>query len=103
MSARVRFLLVVLALIAPASGDAQQPNAQQLLARADAAIERGDTATARAAYRATLEVAELARALYQLARLEDAGSAGQIRLLRRYTELVPEDAWGFAALGEAYA
>jgi hypothetical protein len=97
-------LALILALpLAPAPLGAQQTDAARLLAHADSAFRAGDTIAARTAYRELLRLdPSHSRATYQLAMLEAAGSAEQLRLLRRYTELEPADAWGFLALGDAW-
>lgn len=98
-------LILVASLLAGAPGPAgaQEPEAARILARADAAFEAGDTAAARTAYVRVLALDPYqSRAVYQLARTERPGSAEQVRLFRRYTQLEPGDAWGFAALGNAY-
>ncbi|HUG42449.1 MAG TPA: hypothetical protein VMM12_18445 [Longimicrobiales bacterium] len=90
------------ALLHAAPAAAQEPEAARLLARADSAFEAGDRAAARVGYGEVLRLDPYrSRAVYQLGRLQPPGSAEQIHLFRRYTALEPEDAWGFAALGDA--
>lgn len=98
-------LLLVMALAYPAllSAQARQPaSAAVLLARADSAFARGDSAVAALGYAAVLAVEPASsRATYQRARLLPPGSPEAVRLFRRYTELEPGDGWGFIALGQA--
>ena len=97
-----RLALLLFLALTPAALVAQQDAAARLLARADSAFEAGDSASARAAYLELLRLdPEQSRAVFQLARLQPPGSGEQLRLLRRYTELEPQDAWGWASLGDA--
>lgn len=97
-----RLALLLWLALTPAALSAQQDAAARLLARADAAFEAGDSAAARAAYLELLRLdPEQSRAVFQLARLQPPGSGEQVRLLHRYTELEPQDAWGWASLGDA--
>ncbi|HUH12227.1 MAG TPA: tetratricopeptide repeat protein, partial [Longimicrobiales bacterium] len=98
-------LLLAVALTLPAALAAQAPPAGEvpaLLARADSAFERGDSAAAARGYAAVLDADPAnSRATYQRARLLPPGSPEAIRLFRRYTALEPDDAWGFIALGQS--
>lgn len=103
---RRRALLLLVTLFAPLAARpaaTQTLDSERILARADAALQAGDTARARAGYAQVRNLDPYqSRAVYQLGRIEPPGSREQIRLFRRYTELEPDDAWGFAALGNAY-
>lgn len=94
--------LVVLSLSWTASGGAQ--DVSERIAEADAAFDAGDYERAEAAYREAIAIEPgRSRPYYQLARLEPAGTRRGIRLLERYVELEPAEAWGWLALGEGYA
>jgi tetratricopeptide (TPR) repeat protein len=96
-------LLLLLALLPPLPVAGQAgPGRPGDLALADSLLDAGDRGRARAAYEAVLaRDPDSSRALYRLATLQPAGSAGAVSLLRRYTALEPDDAWGHLALGEA--
>lgn len=94
-------LLLIACLAAPATA---ATNPAALLGQADAAYAAGDSARARALYRAVLAAQpDQSRALFRLSQFAPSGSAESIRLLRRYVALEPGDAWGHMALGDALA
>jgi tetratricopeptide (TPR) repeat protein len=74
------------------------------LARADSAYAAGASALAEREYAAVVEAnSEQTHALYRLAELRWRDPKRSLWLLWRYVKLEPEDAWGWMALGEAYA
>jgi len=88
-------LVCILRLLLPSFATAQAAE----LARADSAWARGDWREARRLYEAVLEGdPDQSRAIYRLARLAPSRDSS-IALARRYTELEPDDAWGWFLLG----
>lgn len=73
-----------------------------LLKRADRAFAGSRYGEAGSLYACILDVLpHHSRATYQLARLQQAGSAAAIDGFRRYVQLEPDDPWGYMALGDA--
>lgn len=93
---------LALLLLTPAQLRAQGTSADaSALARADSLLSSGEGDSARDAYRQVLERDPgNTRAIFGLARSLQ-GSAEAVVLLRRYTALEPDDAWGYWALAEA--
>jgi Flp pilus assembly protein TadD len=105
-------------LAALASADAQQPRsvppsaARQRptlpppspLAEAESAYEAGEAERATRAYARVLDAdPNNTRALFRLGQLRRDRLDEAVHLFRRYTILVPRDAWGHMALGDALA
>lgn len=77
------------------------PTAAALLARADSLFESGHRGEALDAYLAVLAVdPSNSRAVFRLAQLAPAGSDESGELYVLYTELEPDDEWGWIALAE---
>ena len=89
--------------------NAQQPQRNEpVVARvpssrlADSLYAAGNTPAAEHQYRAVLSAEpNNARALYMLGQMRTGSPREAVSLLERYTTLVPGDAWGFIALGNA--
>jgi tetratricopeptide (TPR) repeat protein len=82
----------------------QQNSPKALLKQADTAYESGDRERARRLYQQVLERDSFnSRAVYQLGLLAPKGSQEAVTRFRHYTELEPNDPWGYMALGDALA
>lgn len=97
--------LALVIVFAPVTLSGQSGGAGgSLLARADSLHGAGNTEAARVAFEEVLQMEpDNSRALFQLARLLEPDSPRAIQMLRRYTRLEPQDAWGHWAVGEALA
>ena len=99
----VAILGCVVALPASPAWGTAAPEAAHL-ARADSAYVAGASSLAENEYAAVLAAdPEQTHALYRLAELRRRDPKQSLWLLWRYVKLEPEDAWGWIALGEAYA
>lgn len=102
MSSKRIFLTILISATLWAAPLAGQTKAKDILLRADAAFKAGNRSLAERLY---LQVIELdpyqSRAVYQLGQLakNDEQALGWFR---RYTELEPDDAWGWLAAGDKY-
>ncbi|MDH3673240.1 MAG: tetratricopeptide repeat protein, partial [Gammaproteobacteria bacterium] len=106
----VNLIVAVLCLIGLNSAVAaqrvgsQQNSPKALLKQADTAYESGDRERARRLYQQVLERDSFnSRAVYQLGLLAPKGSQEAVTRFRHYTELEPNDPWGYMALGDALA
>jgi Flp pilus assembly protein TadD len=105
--ARANVLVVASLMTLAASANAQQATQSGSIPRggtaeADAAYAAGDRDRAAREYEAVLATSpDNSRALYMLAQLRRNRTREAIALLERYVRLVPRDAWGHIALGEA--
>ena len=96
---RIRLAALALALLAAAAG-AGQSKVQDLLVRADAAFKDENRALAEKLYRQVLELDPYqSRAVYRLGQLskDDETALGWFK---RYVEIEPDDAYGWAAVGD---
>jgi len=81
---------------------AGQSKAEELLGRADAAFKAEDRALAERLYRQVLELDPYqSRAVYRLGQLS-RNDEKALGWFRKYTELEPDDAWGWVAVGDKY-
>lgn len=106
----LKLIVAVLCLIGLNSTVAAQPVGSQqdsteaLLKQADTAYDSGDRERAQHLYQQVLERDSFnSRAVYQLGLLAPKGSQEAITRFRHYTELEPDDPWGYMALGDALA
>ncbi len=95
----MRRLLGAALLLATAAGPLRAQGAD--LQRADSAFAARDFATAERLYQAALaRDSSQSRAVYRLGQLAPS-QAEAYRWFRRYTELEPQDPWGYMAVGNA--
>jgi cytochrome c-type biogenesis protein CcmH/NrfG len=78
--------------------------AARWLARADSALEAGDSVVAAREYGAVLAADHTnSRATFRLAQLSQRTPAEALRLFARYVTLEPSDPWGYLAVGDELA
>ncbi|HEU4879643.1 MAG TPA: tetratricopeptide repeat protein, partial [Gemmatimonadaceae bacterium] len=104
----IRIAAALLLFIAPSAMGQASSSATAQAARhvaiADRAFADEDTATARREYEAALGIDPFAsRALYRLGQLSRANPSRAQSYFRRYVAVENGDAWGWIALGDAYA
>jgi len=93
----ILFAAILLAL--PLAG---QTDVKELLGRADAAFKEEDRALAERLYRQVLELDPYqSRAVYRLGQLS-RNDEKALAWFRKYTDLEPDDAWGWVAVGDKY-
>lgn len=103
--ATLGLLCIFIAPVAAAQGNnVRTQDAARHIAAADSAFTAEDTAAARREYEAALRIDPTSsRALYRLGQLNRRDPRQAVRFFRRYTDAEPTDAWGWIALGEAFA
>jgi hypothetical protein len=92
-------LFAAILIAVPAAG---QTEVKELLGRADAAFKAEDRALAERLYRQVLELDPYqSHAVYRLGQLSRNNETA-LDWFRKYTELEPDDAWGWVAVGDKY-
>jgi hypothetical protein len=98
---RIGLLAWLAAAVLPLASQTQS-RVTEILRLADAAFDDEDRALAEKLYRQVLALDPFqSRAVYRLGRLA-ANDEASLRWFLRYTELEPDDAWGWVAAGDKY-